>query len=346
MIDDLIVHHLWFTTEATTPIYLPAESGSAIRGALVTALRQHFCPDAALRSESSRVEADAEHRAICPVCWLIALEDASGERGQNVQRPYTVEPLPLPTGRIEPGQPLAFGVSLVGRAINLFPYLILAVPEMGRFGLGQFDPRQGSRGRFLLGAVNAINPLSGVQQPLLAGGTQVQMPANPVTSPQIATAASALGELDRVQGNRLALRFHTPTRIVADSHLVRGPAFLPLFQRLLERVEGLVRYYTAWESGPVVPDREELLALANRVETVVDETVWTEAISGSRRLGRATPVSGYRGRAVYRASDWRPLLPWLLWGQSLHVGKNAVKGDGWFTVAGCPGWPDQRKTPE
>ena len=49
MIDDLTVHHLWFTTETITPIFLAAESGSAIRGALVAAWRQHLCLDSALR---------------------------------------------------------------------------------------------------------------------------------------------------------------------------------------------------------------------------------------------------------------------------------------------------------
>jgi len=40
------------------------------------------------------------------------------------------------------------------------------------------------------------------------------------------------------------------------------------------------------------------------------------------------------GQAIYRAptSVWRPLLPWLVWGQFTHVGKNAVKGDGWYEI--------------
>jgi hypothetical protein len=30
--------------------------------------------------------------------------------------------------------------------------------------------------------------------------------------------------------------------------------------------------------------------------------------------------------------DVTRLRPWLLWGQSLHVGKDAVKGNGWYQV--------------
>jgi len=58
-------------------------------------------------------------------------------------------------------------------------------------------------------------------------------------------------------------------------------------------------------------------------------------MSQSRRLGRLTPVSGFIGTATYQAarSTWAALVPYLLWGQEIHVGKNATKGDGWYEVS-------------
>jgi len=38
------------------------------------------------------------------------------------------------------------------------------------------------------------------------------------------------------------------------------------------------------------------------------------------------------GRACYQAADWRPLLPWLLWGMSAGVGRNIVKGCGIYQL--------------
>ena len=336
---NLAIHHLWFTVAATTPITLPSASGSAVRGALVNALRQHYCPDSALRPRGTRIEADPDHRAICPVCWLIALEDATGERGRNVQRPYTIEPPPGHLGRIEPGQQFSFGLSLIGRAVNLFPYLILAVPEMGRLGIGQFDRQRGGRGQFLLREVTAINPLSGTRQPLLADGTHLSLPAIPVEAALVENFVSEVAEQATANDNRLEIHFRTPTRIIADSRLVHRPAFGPLYQRLVERVEGLARYYASDQPNDNSRSKADLVALANDVEVVEDQTTWVELTSGSHRLGRATPIGGYQGRVAYRAEDWRPLLPLLLWGQSLHVGKSAVKGDGWFTIGNCPGWP-------
>jgi hypothetical protein len=340
MINDLTIHHLWITVEATTPIILPSESGPSIRGALVNSLRRHYCPDATLRPAGSRIEADAGHRAICPVCWLIAMEDESANRGRNVQRPYTIEPPPGSPVRIEPGEQLSFGVSLIGQAVNLFPYLVLAIPEMGRTGMGQFDRYRGGRGHFVLRSVAAVNPLSGAHQPLLQDGTRLQLPASPVDPGQVMSVTRELIERARARDNCIELRFRTPTRIVDGSQLVHRADFRPLFQRLLERVEGLLRYCPGALSGVGTPDKEELLALADQVETVEDRTRWVELASGSRRLGRATPASGYQGEAIYRSQHWPMLLPWLIWGQSLHVGKSAVKGNGWFTIDGCPGWPD------
>lgn len=339
MTGDLSVHHLWFTVEATTPIWLPGESGPSLRGALIGALRQHYCPDATFRPAGARIEENAEHRAMCPVCWLIAEEDARGERGRNIPRPYTIEPPLRAGGRIDPGDRFSFGVSLIGKAVNLFPYLVLALPEMGRVGVGSYNPRQRGRGRFVLRSVFAVNSLSGARQPLLGEGMQVSMPAVPVRPDDIAHAADALASRAREAGNLLGIRFQTPTRVVNDQRLVARPAYGPLFQRLTERVESLTHYYGSPTSDPPSLVQTELLALADGVEVVEDHTRWVEVTSGSKRLGRATPVSGYEGEVVYRAADWAPLLPWLLWGQSVHVGKNAVKGDGWFSVGDCPGWP-------
>jgi hypothetical protein len=90
--------------------------------------------------------------------------------------------------------------------------------------------------------------------------------------------------------------------------------------------------------GPPTPaaalDKDALLALADRVELVDDQTRWQELWSYSSRQGQRTPIGGLVGRAVYRAAPevWQPLLPYLLWGSIIHVGRNAVKGDGIIAI--------------
>ena len=81
---------------------------------------------------------------------------------------------------------------------------------------------------------------------------------------------------------------------------------------------------------------QSLQALADRVRLLDAQTEWVEVWSGSSRTGRETPLSGFVGRASYTAplETWRPLLPWLLWGPVVQVGKDVVKGNGVFVCAG------------
>jgi hypothetical protein len=68
------------------------------------------------------------------------------------------------------------------------------------------------------------------------------------------------------------------------------------------------------------------------VRVVENELVWEELRSYSTRQRRGTPTSGLLGTVVLEAKDWSPFWPWLAWGQFIHVGKDAVKGNGWYEL--------------
>jgi hypothetical protein len=124
----------------------------------------------------------------------------------------------------------------------------------------------------------------------------------------------------------LAIRFLTPTRLVDGGRLVRRPDFRILMQRLLERLSALARQFC---DTPLALDFGGLIHQAEAVQLVADDTRWVELESYSTRLGRATPLGGFIGQATF-AGDLAPFLPWLLWGQFTHVGKDAVKGNGLY----------------
>jgi len=335
---EFTAHHLRFILKAETPLELPLYKGSALRGALFSALKAHYCP--------APSAPDPLHSTLCPVCWLMAREDPHAERGKDVPRPYTIKPPLRPWTRLEPGEEFAFGITLFAQAIGLFPYLLLAVPEMGRMGIGQRLPENGfRRGEFSLQRAETVNLLTGETQTIFqAGSTVVRAPEQPVTPAQVQEAADYLAARLRENGGLLTITFLTPTRIIYSERLVHRPFFSPLFQRLLERLEALMRAY----GGGAPPDARAgatheaplramdelplLLPLADRVRLVEDETRWVEVKSYSRRQDRTTPVSGFVGRATFQAAEWDGLLPPLVWGQVTHVGKNAVKGDGWYRL--------------
>jgi len=323
----LIAQRFWFTVDVQEPIEWYPFKGPSIRGALFGALRRHYCfaPD----------EPDPTHSAVCPVCWLLSREDPGWERGRTPPRPYTIEP-PLETKtRYEPGESFSFGITLFGQATNLFPYLVLAVPEMGRAGIGRKGEENKRRGRFSLRLIEEVNPLTGQRRKLLGRGERmVQAPESPAEHKQVQALAEELAGKFATRRSPLLIRFLTPTRIgerraEEKRWLVNRPLFAPFFRRLLERLEALS---TLYGGGPPDWDKDALLALADEVRLVEDRTRWVDIRSFSRRLGRTTPVGGFLGEAVYEAEDWRPLLPWLIWGTMTHVGKDAVKGNGWYEL--------------
>lgn len=343
---DLTAHHLEFTLEALTPVALNEHQGGALRGALYHGLRA-FC---AQRHLANCVECPAVE--VCPVAALVSTLDPSGERGRDAPRPYVIEPPLDGRTRLEPGEHLCFGLTLLGAALSLFPYVVLAVRRLEEVGLGKSVAALGwRRGKVRLAEAWASNPLSGERQPVLqAGDATVHVPDVPVRHDQVLAAAA------RLPRERLTLEFRTPTRLVAEGRLVKSPEFGVLFHRLWRRLAdlseckslsgglrpkggssvGAGRRAAEGPESPISnrpepPDPYQLVGLAREVRLVQDDTHWVELESYSTRQQRATPISGFVGRAVYEG-NLEPFLPYLVWGQILHVGKDAVKGNGWYGI--------------
>ncbi|MFQ5745041.1 MAG: CRISPR system precrRNA processing endoribonuclease RAMP protein Cas6, partial [Acidobacteriota bacterium] len=83
--------------------------------------------------------------------------------------------------------------------------------------------------------------------------------------------------------------------------------------------------------GPLDLDFKALGEAAERVETVADETGWVERTRLSTRRGVAHDLSGFAGKITFRG-EMAPFLPLLRIGEYVHVGKNAVFGNGWYVV--------------
>lgn len=369
---NLTAHHLRITLTVETPIELDQHPGGSLRGMLFNALRgpRHnpslgFCTQRHLSTC-----ADCALVAVCPVAGLVATMNPQAERGRDVPRPYTIEPSLSGSQRYEAGDSLSFGLTLLGDALNLFPYVVMALRQAGLGGLGKKLPQPTAtgryrRGRFTLAAVQAVNLLTGEAQSVLEPDSlMVQQPSLPVTHDQVVAEAARLlsaplavatngrGPVATFQRGvqdepvEITVSFKTPTRIIDQGRLCKIPDFSPLFHRLLDRLTQLSREYAA---APA-PEREsvglpaeaqsevknELLALADTVELIENRAAWREVWSYSNRQGKRIPISGLLGTVTYRADreTWAILLPTLIWGSVVHVGKNAVKGEGLLAVSG------------
>lgn len=313
LMQGMTIQHLWFTVRPTESIVFSDQAGSALRGALYQTLADNFCSE-----PFGAVTPD--HALRCPVCWLLAFEDSQAIRGRDVPRPLTVEP---PPPRIyHQNERFSFGVTLIGKAQDLLPYLARAVQKMGQQGVGR------GRGRFELVMIDEYNPLFDVKRSLMSQNI-VRHPTMQVTIGQVSEAAA------KGQPDRITLELRSPLRLIAEDRLVKQPEANAFVQRLMERCQTLVTYYAETESPPGreawVAAMNDLMADAAKLRIAYDDTQWVESWSGSRRRGGYTPVSGLMGVFRWEGNVTR-LRSWLLWGQSLHVGKDTVKGNGWYQV--------------
>ncbi|MBN1873214.1 MAG: CRISPR system precrRNA processing endoribonuclease RAMP protein Cas6 [Anaerolineae bacterium] len=337
-------HRLRFTLEAHDIVELNEHQGSAIRGALFHALRRKFCAFA--RQPDATCETCALAQT-CAIATLVSTLDPQHARGQDRPRPFTVQP-PVwgeegaghfweredgsGVFRYEPGETLQFGLTLYAQAMQLFPYVVLASQEFEEGGLGrkceQYDGRW-RRGRLAVREIWAENPLTDERQPVLREGSRnVYVPDAPVTHAQVLKN----GEW-RIENGEfpLSLVFLTPTRLVDKGHLLKPEMFRfrPFVQRLLERLESLSG---AFCDTPLDVDFPALLAEAEAVQVVEERLRWEEVRSYSTRRHAESPLGGLVGQVTLQAADWTPFLPWLLWGQFTHVGKDAVKGNGIYRI--------------
>jgi hypothetical protein len=310
---NLIVYQLEFTLEAQTPVHLGLQAGAQIRGALWTALKEFAC--------SAPIRRTPEHRRHCPMCRLVALETSS-ERGIDPPRPFAIRP-PLPDHEerfFRVGETFTVGINLYGDATELIGYVIQAVRSIGQIGVGY------GRGRSIIRCIEAVNPFNNMRQTLYDGGDDVvHLPHQPILHDHIARAAA---RIDR----HLRVGFLTPTQLTHAGHTLVQPTFSVLIARILERCQAMQTHYTTVPEDSEVW-RERYLDLTAQAEVIAEEvhTRWVNVTSGSRRSNSRTSIGGFVGEALF-TGDMTLFAYWLLWGEALHVGKNAVKGNGWFII--------------
>ncbi|MBI3950574.1 MAG: CRISPR system precrRNA processing endoribonuclease RAMP protein Cas6 [Acidobacteria bacterium] len=134
-----------FTLRAETEVHLPRFKGSALRGAFGAALKRAVC---------IRDDLNCEGCLVRPSCIYTHLFETLPPAGLNVfhgqrqaPRPFVLEPPLVQKQHYAPGERLRFGLTLIERAVDYLPYVVFAIDEAGRRGLGQ------ERGRFALESV-------------------------------------------------------------------------------------------------------------------------------------------------------------------------------------------------
>lgn len=319
------IHQLDITIEAQTALALDPYCGSALRGAFFRALWERFCAN----HEAETCFACPLNSA-CPVAALVAPLRDEAPRGRDVPRPYIITPLYTGKECYAPGETYHFGFSLLGDAAKLYPYVLRALLEMEQHPLGHpLKELKGKRGRFRLCQIEALHPFTQQRTCLWQQGAKYpeKLPAG-VTGEDVRIRAGQL------LPDSLSLDFLSPTRLIANEQVTRQPNFTVLVLRLAERLEQIQRTYGPLETGEQQGGREWYLALktqAERVKLVKDETQWVNIRSYSNRQHQQIAMGGLLGKAAF-AGPLANFHDLLVWGELLRVGKNIVKGAGFYQI--------------
>ena len=307
---DLTVHHLRFRCCAQTPIHLGPQAGAQIRGGLWQSL-ETIAPGVPVESDRH------------PLYRLMEMERDSA-RGSNPARPLAIRPPLAPRAERDrnyrPGETFDIGITLYGDAAVYFPYIALAMNHLGQNGTGY------GRGRFVVSAIHALNERAGMMQDLLDATRHLRSPQIPLTGQQVRDWAAHL------PADKLRIRFLTPTQIRHQGRFLAEPNFCAIIARLLERCQALEYHYGSPAPAEIWERRHSMLTMAAQdIRIVQDNTRWVSAQAGSRRSNRRLNLGGFVGE-VLLTGNLEPFREWLLWGEALHVGKNAIKGDGWYEI--------------
>jgi CRISPR-associated endoribonuclease Cas6 len=333
MISSLSLHHFRFHLEPKAPLHMPAyNKGNVIRGGFGSTFRRIVCHANCREPES------CELRNVCPYTAVFQPFVPEGSekisKNRDIPRPFVIKP-PLETKETYlPGERLSFDLVLVGKIKDYLPYFIVTFKELSQAGLGR------NRSPVELVGVDHVS-YDGVPVPVYTmEDNLVRPPVNVISWADL--CASQNGSSNRADTQvgpyssnngagkvtRIALRFLTPTLLRADGVLSRRPLFGPLAKRLRDRINALSYFYCG--KGLDI-DFKDFGDQAEKIKTVSDSTCWVESSRYSRRREVTHDLSGFVGEVTFEG-DLEMFLPYLKLGEYLHVGKNAVFGNGWYEI--------------
>lgn len=298
------------------------------------------------------------------------------KKRQDAPRPFIFVP-PLPSNdnafmqarddllrwrvRVNAGDPLVFGLSLIGDAINDLPYVIFAISLMAQHGFGA------ERASFVLERVAALD-VNGNRRLIytresnrieehascvttLGALIQARLNALPIANCQLpierSAVAGASGSTTMTRGsestgsqpsirnpkseirNEVTLRFLTPTRMRLKGRVVENPNFGQFVSTLSLRLSMLAETFA---DAPLSYNYREMIERAHEV-TTRDSTLRLMALDRySNRRGGKLELDGFMGDVTFAGAAIQELLPLLVAGEFLNVGSGTAFGLGRYTI--------------
>ncbi len=285
--------------------------GSAWRGLLGHGLRRVACVTARKHCDGCPL------LEACIYNRLFESRTAAPDAGRHRVRPhpFVLEPVQPRTGeRLEAGDVIELGITLLSDMHTALPFLVQAMHQAGRRGLG----RRG--GRFRTVALFQETDL---------GSDRWTLVWNPDAGKLSPVEPKPMVPLEPPR--TLAIELLTPLRMKFGGRLVRPETFSSdlFLTQLWRRIRDLAHHYGGGDGDPVVSLPQERPEGVETLDAALEWRDWTRYSSRQRCHMKMGGLVGRWRLPESAVARWWPLL-W--YGQWLHLGKGTSMGLGHYRL--------------
>ncbi|MGO9569897.1 MAG: CRISPR system precrRNA processing endoribonuclease RAMP protein Cas6 [Desulfomonilaceae bacterium] len=197
-------------------------------------------------------------------------------QGSHTPHPIVFKP-PL-VDSVQSGESLDLGLTLVGKALDYLPYVVLSIRELGRRGMG--------RERVGFEVVHLVCTRTGQEVDLDRPTTsRVEFNLDP----------SANRPLRSNGPEPFQILLKTPLRLKYNNQRMFHFAFRPFIAAAIRRLELLALWHCGVDTFGSLSD---LLGESDKARLISDRTCFRDWIRFSKRQGQRMPVGGILGHVV------------------------------------------------
>ena len=294
---------LEYTFRAQDDMILPNYTGSALRGVFGSSLRRICC--------LARQENCGGCRLITTCPYAVIFESKAGLKNRYVN-PYVIEPLPFGKRLIKKGECFSFRKILFGREIKQLSFIILAWVKGMQGGMGR------TKSRAELVQIVQHHPERDIY---LYGGDDSQL-----------DNAENLYPIEIPEGIKaVEIQIQTPLRIQREKHPIT-PAEITagdFVSGLVRRLELLYTSHT--DLPPFWGEKARILAEAKELTMAKKNLHWQDWTRWSGRQKQHISLGGIIG-TFELIGEMRSIIPLLMAGSMVHIGKSTVMGLGKYVL--------------
>ncbi|HHL19405.1 MAG TPA: CRISPR system precrRNA processing endoribonuclease RAMP protein Cas6 [Thiothrix sp.] len=298
-----------FHFTAQTDFLLPPYTGSAWRGLFGHALKRTVCVTHEKHCENCLLWQQCVYSYIFetpPPATTTMMR-----KSKTAPHPFIIRPDPQQAQTVKAGDSLFIDMVLIGRANQQLPYIIHAMQQIGKRGIGF------QRGKFALTFIEQYTK-QGRQTIYYAGERLTALPATAIDIPPLPKSS-------------VTLHFVTPFRSVQRKNVIieANFSFAALFTPLMRRLLLLSYFHTDYLFQP---DFNQLIEQAKKLTLEKKALYWQDWQRYSSRQKTTMSLGGLMGSIELATADLQPFWSMLILGQYVHVGKVTVMGLGRYTL--------------